>query len=214
MREPDLSSIAVPVIRNCSALLTIVLLLAPVPLKAQQETQRPDGSTAIDILVTEEDLYGPEPPMEDCSNEQEAAILSGEIVVCRRQQDQRKYRTLNGKDAEARYARETQYAGDIRPPDVAGAGIFRGPATISGMCFIPPCPKEAALIIDIEGLPEAPPGSDADRIARGLPPLGRDAAAEDEAEQQRAALGLPEQRPANPGGAASPAGSAAPEAEQ
>ena len=59
-------------------------------------------------------------------------------------------------------------------PDVAGPGIFRGPATVSGLCLIPPCPKEPALIIDIESLPEAPPGSDADRIARGLPPLGND----------------------------------------
>ena len=29
-------------------------------------------------------------------------------------------------------------------------------------------------MIDVEALPHAPPGSDADRIARGLPPLGEE----------------------------------------
>jgi hypothetical protein len=29
-------------------------------------------------------------------------------------------------------------------------------------------------LIDLEAIPEAPPGSDADRIGRGLPPLGDD----------------------------------------
>ncbi|WFL78797.1 hypothetical protein P7228_06970 [Altererythrobacter arenosus] len=203
-----------PIIRNCPLPLILLCLLCATPAHAQQrETTAPDGSTRIDVLATTEELYGPEPPMEDCSDEQEAAILSGEIVVCRRKQDQRKFRTMPESDAKKRYARETMHAGDILPPDVAGEGIFRGPATVGGLCFIPPCPKDPALIIDIEALPEAPPGSDADRIARGLPPLGRDAANAPPRSQQSGVLGLPPSTVARPDAAANPAGSAEPEAE-
>ncbi|NVE95517.1 hypothetical protein HUO12_11460 [Altererythrobacter sp. JGD-16] len=158
----------------------------------ERETERtPDGDTTIDILADADELYGPPPPFEDCTDEQEAAIISGEIIVCRRKQDQREFRTTSPSDAQRRYAEETAFANDPQAPDVAGAGIFKGPATASGLCFIPPCPKEAALIIDIESLPEAPPGSDADRIARGLPPLGNDRGAPPSQEE----LGLPPVRP-------------------
>jgi hypothetical protein len=46
-------------------------------------------------------------------------------------------------------------------------------------------------MIDVEALPEAPEGSDADRIANGLPPLGRDAElTPEEIARRRRALGL------------------------
>ena len=49
-----------------------------------------------------------------------------------------------------------------------------------------------ALIIDVEALPDAPAGSDADRIARGLPPLGQDEnLTEEEIRKRREKLGLP-----------------------
>ena len=116
--------------------------------------------------------------MEDCSDEQEAAILSGEIIVCRRKQDQRQYRTLPEEYAETRYARETMNKDNPQTPDPCGpnCGIFKGPPTIGGVCIPIPgvhkCPPPPALIIDVTALPQAPPGSDADRISRGLPPLG------------------------------------------
>ena len=34
--------------------------------------------------------------------------------------------------------------------------------------------SEQPVIVDFEALPEAPPGTDADRIARGLPALSDD----------------------------------------
>lgn len=128
----------------------------------------------IDLLAqTSEEIEGP--AYEDCSAEQQAAEITGEIVICRRKSED----TAEMWDKEAwetRYAEKTKYKNDLAPVDVAGAGIFRGPATISGGCFIPPCPPPKALMIDIEALPEPPPGSDADRIARGLAPRGRDVA--------------------------------------
>ena len=172
--------------------LLALATIRPAILSAQEETERADGSVEIDILATVDDLYGPEPPMEDCSDEQEAAIVSGEIVVCRRKQDQREFRTTGREAAQDRYAEETMNEGLLPTPDVAGGGIFRGPATVSGLCFIPPCPPPPALIIDVTALPKAPPGSDADRISRGLPPLGNDEDDEAPEENREDELGLPE----------------------
>lgn len=50
-------------------------------------------------------------------------------------------------------------------PSYPGVVVARG-------CFIPPCPPPPVYYIDVAALPEAPPGSDADRIARGLAPRG------------------------------------------
>ena len=58
-------------------------LLLPAPLAAQDES----GET-IDILVPPEDYL---PPSEDCSAEEEAASISGEIIVCRRRSDGGEY---------------------------------------------------------------------------------------------------------------------------
>ncbi|MFN2099159.1 hypothetical protein [Altererythrobacter sp. MF3-039] len=134
-----------------------------------QDNRSSDTDAAI---AAAEDAYGPPPPMEDCSDEQEAAILTGEIIVCRRKRDQSQFRVSSEDEAESRYARETMNAGDPRAPDVAGPGIFRGPATVSGLCFIPPCPPPPAYMIDFDELPETPPGSDAERAGQGLAPRG------------------------------------------
>ena len=161
--------------KHCAATLFLGSILVSGPAFGQDKVESDQPrSTVEDVLADADQLYGPPPPMEDCSDEQEAAILSGEIIVCRRKKDQRRFRTLSSDEAQTRYAEETMNRGNPPTPDVAGPGIFRGPATVGGLCFVPPCPKDPALIIDIEALPEAPPGSDADRIARGLPPLNQD----------------------------------------
>ncbi|RDC61043.1 hypothetical protein HME9302_02260 [Alteripontixanthobacter maritimus] len=123
----------------------------------------------------------------------------GEIVVCGESGDDSAYYWSGSKEAaEDRIARETANAGDIPPPDVAGAGIFRGPATVSGLCGfgLNPCPPPPALLIDLEAIEESPPGSDADRVARGLAPLDngnavREELSEFEKQERKEALGLP-----------------------
>ncbi len=163
------------------------------PAAAQETPGLSAGSSPperIDLLAqATKEIQGPQ--YENCSAEQEAADISREIVVCGRRSGD----TAEMWDQEAfetRYAAKTMYKNDFAPVDVAGAGIFRGPATASGLCFIPPCPPPPALMIDIKALPEPPPGSDADRIARGLAPRGRDGAqplAKEAPDEQ--ALGLP-----------------------
>ncbi|WP_243692584.1 MULTISPECIES: hypothetical protein [unclassified Novosphingobium] len=87
----------------------------------------------------------------------------GEIVVCA--PDEEKYRipSTSQEDPESPQALND---GRLHPPDVAGNGIFRGKATMGGMCLVPPCPKTPYLI-DLSSIPEAPAGSDADKIAKG-----------------------------------------------
>ena len=138
---------------------------APAPAAPPRPERR-----ALDLMITvpknDSDLL----LEEDCAEESEAGVISNTIVVCRKI-GEASDGVWNKEEFERSYAQRTQ---GEQPVDVAGGGIFRGPATVSGLCLIPPCPAEAALIIDIEALPEAPAGSDADRIARGLPPLGQD----------------------------------------
>lgn len=152
--------------------------------------QRPDP---IDILITVP--RGEVNPVETkaCEDQADAGTISGEIIVCRQLGEKGdNYASGSRAAARKRYAEETAFKGENTSLDVSGGGIFRGPATVSGTCLIPPCPPEAAILIDVEALPQAPAGSDADRIARGLPPLGQDEElSEEEIRKRREALGLP-----------------------
>ncbi len=150
----------------------ILLAAAHLPLAAQES----GPPQRIDLLAEAEAAR--EASYEECSQaEKDAAAISGEIVVCSRRSNE-EHRLTSREAAQERYARETMYAGDPQAPDVAGAGIFRGPATIGGLCIpgLQKCPPPPAYVIDFDALPDAPAGSDADRISRGLPPLGQDAA--------------------------------------
>ena len=192
--------------RRIAALLALLAAAAPAPVLAQSLAE--DGATGspperIDLTIP--------PPLrsteDECRRRNESAEISGEIVVCATipRADQR---ITSREEAQRRYAERTMGGST---PDVAGPGIFRGPATVSGICVpgIFNCPKPPALMVDVTKLPQAPPGSDADRIARGLAPLGDDGpeAPRQLTAQERAELGLPDPALAP---AANPAGSAAP----
>lgn len=152
-----------------------------------QPTQNRREFEGINLMVTVPSNASDARIEEDCEDEADAGKISGEIVVCR-QMGEASDGSWNKEKWQRDYASRTQGGST---PDVAGGGIFRGPATVSGMCVIPPCPPEAAIMIDIEALPEAPAGSDADRIARGLPPLGRDPEpTPEEIRRRRRELGL------------------------
>jgi hypothetical protein len=130
------------------------------------------GVTAEAALETAEEVYGPPPPTKKCPTTE----AGDEIVVCAEEQEQSQFRYSGNDEAKERYARETMDKGAPRAPDVAGAGIFKGPATVGGLCVpgLQRCPPPPAYIVDFEALPEAPPGSDADRVGKGLAPIGND----------------------------------------
>lgn len=118
--------------------------------------------------------------IEDCEEQEDAARITNEIIVCRRI-GEASDGSWNREEWERDYAARTQGG---RTPDTFGIPNHGNPIAIGS---VPP----PALIIDVEALPQAPEGSDADRIARGLPPLGRDPdPTPEEIAERRRALGL------------------------
>ena len=168
----------------------------PPPVRQPIDIEPIERTDTVDLLVEMPDGPADQRRIEQCEEEQDASTISRTIVVCREiVEDNSNYYSGSREDARDRYARETQYADFIPTPDVAGEGIT-GPKELMGAgvtitgCIIPPCPPPPALIIDIEALPEAPAGSDADRIARGLQPIENDR--DENSVINQADLGLPD----------------------
>lgn len=202
----------------------------PSPTPAPRTSRMPPGSPAVSQIPLPEripidlgpdaptasppdqiDILSPPPASEpaneavlkECEDQREVGIVAGEIVVCRQLAIDTTQLYSGSRDAWVKaYARRTQGAGTIPPPDVAGPGIFRGPASISGLCIIGPCPDPPALMVDVEAIETPPEGSDADRVAKGLAPLrADDAPLSDEARRRlEAELGLPETKQPVPEG--------------
>lgn len=143
------------------AALALMGQAAPEPVPEAE----PPQVTAEQALAAAQDSYGPPPPEPEVSPDC-ADPGPGEIVVCAALEEQSQFRVPSSLDE----GDDSHLGWDGRPPDVAGPGIFTGPPTVSGLCLIPPCPKPPVYYFDITALPEAPEGSDADRIARGEMP--------------------------------------------
>lgn len=159
----------------------------------------------IDILITQD--FGEEDEYEDCSAEQEAAIISGEIIVCRRRRDNEN-RLYSKEEAERRYAEETAFKNDPKTPDFILDCQDQGwPVGCIRMGSVPP----PAYIVDFSELPDTPPGSDADRIGQGLAPRGT--AAEAPARPRQIELGLPPMPGVEASDDVSPSEEASPEEE-
>lgn len=167
-----------------------------VPIDLGPDAPGSEPPQQIDILAapqTSEAANAAE--LKECADQTERGVVQGEIVVCRELPADTSQLYSGSREAWLKdYAERTQNAGTLPPPDVAGAGIFRGPPTVSGLCFIPPCPKDPALIVDVEAIPPPPEGSDAERVAQGLPPIETDDAPLSDEDRRRveAELGLPE----------------------
>ena len=162
---------------------------APAPAPALEVEAKP----RINLLVTVPRAEVNEAQAQQCRNEADAGTISGEIVVCA-QSGKVGANALTGsrKETQKRYAQETAFKGAPRTPEAFGIpslgnsiGLGKAPA--------------AALIIDVEALPKAPAGSDADRIARGLAPTGKEEALSEEQERaRREAAGIKTSVPPRP----------------
>lgn len=167
-----------------------------IPIDLGPDAPSSEPPQQIDILAPPvESELATEAVYKECEEQRERGVVAGEIVVCRELAVDTSQLYSGSREAWLKdYAERTQNAGTIAPPDVAGPGIFRGPATVGGLCFIGPCPEDPALIIDVEAIPPPPEGSDAERVAQGLVPLEGDDAAlsNDSRDRLQAELGLPE----------------------
>lgn len=158
---------------------------APAPPPAPPPVRR--EFSGINLTVTVPKNESDQLIEEDCEREAEAGRVAGEIVVCRRL-GEASDGSWNKEEWQRRYAEETALRGAPRAPDFIldckDQGMPFGCVSVGSV-------PEAAIMIDVEALPQAPAGSDADRIARGLPPLGRDGEpSAEEIAARRRALGL------------------------
>jgi len=199
-----------PQARGVTAALVLLAAAMAAPGSAQKPARVPidlglDQPVAapprqIDLLLPPAADAAPTPAMlKECEDQREAGVVAGEIVVCRQLEDGSVHLFSVTREAWLKsYAESTQNAGTIPTPDVAGEGIFRGPATIGGLCFIPPCPGARPLVVDVRSIPMPPAGSDAERVAQGLAPIEDDDAPLSEETRRRISeeLGLPPPPPA------------------
>ncbi|MBD3728663.1 MAG: hypothetical protein IE933_03060 [Sphingomonadales bacterium] len=153
------------------AALLALLASAPLhaPLHAQSDTATTGGApgggavTADQAIAKAKDAYGPPAPEKDCKPQE-----GDEIVVCARDQDNSEFRVKSTAELNPD-SKQALDDGVPRAPDVAGDYIFKGPPTVSGICGIGlnKCPPPPAIFVDVTKLPQAPEGSDADKIAKG-----------------------------------------------
>lgn len=112
------------------------------------------AATAEQLIANAKARYSVEEPRQRiCPRARE-----DEIVVCREIGDPERYRVPS--DADRGVVRDHVPRAPDLEPKYPGVVVARG-------CFIPPCPRPMPVMIDLKAIPEAPPGSDADRIGRG-----------------------------------------------
>ena len=127
-------------------------LLPAAPLHAGEPDKPP---TANQIIAHARDYFGIADPEKSCGE----TLPDGVIVVCARP-----------KPPPSRYEEVKPYAQPdpkmiaLGAPPV-GHGVGAG-VSIRG-CFLQKCPKDL-YFFDISALPEPAPGTDADKIAKGL----------------------------------------------
>lgn len=208
--ETGLSSNAAPALPGIRATLTAAALLLAVPLAAQSDNgvtppaapapapastppaAQPQQQPRINVLVTVPRGEVNQAQVQECEDRADASTISGEIVVCRQVGDDTSALTGNREATQKRYAQETMLKGAPRAPDAFGIPNHGNPI---GFGKAPP----PAYVVDFNALPTAPAGSDADRIARGLAPLGKDGELSEEEERaRREAAGIKTTLPAAP----------------
>ena len=146
-------------------LLAALLLSSPLAAQDAAGDEEPQGVTAEQALAAAKEAYGP--PDSRAKAACPAPKPGDEIVVCAQETDNDKYRVRSSSDLDptGKGAKDTV----PRAPDV-GTG-YPGVVVAKG-CFIGPCPPPMPVLIDLKGIPEAPPGSDAERVGQGLAPRG------------------------------------------
>jgi hypothetical protein len=140
-----------------AALLLAPALLSAAPALAQPRFEPTPEQKAEAMVARQREMLGLRRTQARCAPRTSA----DEIVVCAT--DTAKYRVQSTAELNPT-SRQATRTGVPRAPDVgnhprAGVGV--------GGCMLGPCPPPTMYMIDLATIPEAPPGSDADKIAKG-----------------------------------------------
>jgi hypothetical protein len=146
------------------SILLVLLLATSAPAAAQ--------ITAEDAVETAREVYGP--PGSADRRAPCPAPRPDEIVVCREVVEDDRYRVRSPTD-DAIAAGAAVNGGLPRAPNFEPPAL---PVVVARGCFVPPCPKPPAYMIDFAAIPEAPPGSPAARYSVGAQSGRRDGASE------------------------------------
>lgn len=139
------------------------LLFAAALLAAPLGAQERPATTAEEVITAGKQAYAL--PDRRRRPECETPQVSAEIVVCGRENDDGRFRAQSSSDLDPTGAG----AKDTVPRAPAVETVYPGVVAARG-CFVGPCPPPMPALIDLKAIPEAPPGSDADRIGRGERP--------------------------------------------
>lgn len=139
---------------------TLPLLLASLalaaPAAAQEAAASPaPGPSAEQAIEQQKKVYGPPNARRSCG----APDASGDIVVCAT--DSKEFRVQSSAELNPN-SHEALYDGVPRAPQLDKGSCKGQPG-----CFIGGWAPPPIYYIDLEAIPEAPPGSDADLIAKG-----------------------------------------------
>ncbi len=153
---------------------------APTPVPEVEPPIAP--GPRINLMVTVPRGEVNQAQVKQCVDDADAGTLSGEIVVCGQTTNDTSALSGSRKETQKRYAQETMLKGAARAPDFIKDCKEQGnPFGCVGIGKVP----ATAYIVDFAALPTAPAGSDADRIARGLPPIGQEEQLTEEQERAR-----------------------------
>jgi hypothetical protein len=141
--------------------LLIAALLHSALLAAPLSAQDAPSATAEEVIAAGKKAYSL-PDRRSAAACEQPPQVGGEIVVCGQKDDGNQYRGPSSSDLDPFGAG----AKDTIPRAPGVETVYPGVAVASG-CFVGPCPPPMPVLIDLKAIPEAPPGSDADRIARG-----------------------------------------------
>lgn len=148
----------------------------PEPAPPPAATPAPRQRLDLSVTVPRGEVNQAE--LRACREDEDAGTINGEIVVCREVGTDNSALTGDRAATQKRYAQETANKGKPASPDLFGI-----PDNGKGIGFGKPPPP--AITVDFAALPKAPAGSDADRIARGLAPLGQEEELSEEQERAR-----------------------------
>lgn len=178
--ESGLDSSAAPMRRGFRTSLIILTMIAAPRLSAQDDAASPVAPAAVttamapaepqfNLSATIAREKSDQVRLHNCRAETDAGTISGEIVVCREVGSEDTELSGDREETRKRYALETMLKGAPRAPDFIIDCHEQGyPFGCVAFGKVPP----PAYSVDFDALPIAPAGSEADRIARGLSPVG------------------------------------------
>lgn len=135
----------------------LVAVLISAPALAEQPAAMPDGDRVAELFAAAKRNYAIRDPRQECRRRSEA-----EIVVCVDRGEDLRVPSTADSDPDSLAARRALNNGVPRAPQLDRGSCKGQPGCITGGYAPPPIYE-----IDVRALPQAPDGSDADKVARG-----------------------------------------------